>query len=84
MRGRFLEEGDYVYMSVLPHDPEVRNYLEARVDACLRDLITTRLKQRGQSPARPMVTEGEDERIKVMDEDRGMLQWVWGRWIGRW
>jgi hypothetical protein len=61
MRGRFLEEGDYVYMSVLPHDPEVRNYLEARVDACLRDLITTRLKQRGQSPARPMVTEGEDE-----------------------
>jgi ClpP class serine protease len=52
-------EHDYVYMSVLPQDHEVRKYLEARVDTCLRDLITTRLKQRAQSPARPMVTEGE-------------------------
>jgi hypothetical protein len=67
-------EHDYVYMSVLPEDPGVRLFVEARVDACLKDLITTRLKQRGQSPARPMVANAEHA-IKALDENVRMLKW---------
>jgi hypothetical protein len=41
-----------LYMSVLPPNDKVKDYMNARVESALRQLIITKFKQRGQSPAR--------------------------------